>query len=287
MNEPTHTFYRHSGKFGIHGPLLALLAAVVIGFPLGILYAYLIKWIPFIYLNFFLTVGYGCAFGFMTGWLLKFGKVRSSAIAALIGLVVGMAASYFSWNGYVHAMVNESPTLITFAQLRGLMGLLYDNGSWGIGSSGTPVTGIPLAIVWFVEAAIIIGITFALAFGFVAQLPFCEQHGCWYDEERNIDKLDAFVMPEHLAALKAGDLSPLGAANPRVPASGRFARLILKHSAKCDDYCALCIENITITTDKEGNPQEKKESLLTNLLVPKNTFDYLLKSEPASAASPS
>ena len=38
---------------------------------------------------------------------------------------------------------------------------------------------------------------------------------------------------------------------------------------------------------KRPNPQEKKESLLTNLLVPKNTFDYLLKSEPASAASPS
>ena len=132
---------------------------MVIRFPLGILYAYLIKWIPFIYLNFFLTVGYGCAFGFMTGWLLQ---VRESAqlryrrthwfqlLAWPRPTSVG-TAMFMPWS-------IESPTLITFAQLRGLMGLLYDNGSWGIGVQRHSVTGIPLAIVWFVEAAIIIGI---------------------------------------------------------------------------------------------------------------------------------
>jgi hypothetical protein len=57
MNEEQYTFYRHSGKFGIHGPVLAIVAAVVAGYPLGILYAYLVKWIPFIYLNFFITIG--------------------------------------------------------------------------------------------------------------------------------------------------------------------------------------------------------------------------------------
>ena len=38
------------------------------------------------------------------------------------------------------------------------MKYLYENGSWGIGfSSSSPVTGIVLAIVWLVEAGIIIG----------------------------------------------------------------------------------------------------------------------------------
>ena len=111
MNENYHPFYKHSGKFGVHGPLLALLAAVVAGYPLGIIYAYLIKWIPFIYLNLFITAGYGLAFGFMTMALLKFAKVRNSSIALLTGLAVGLCAAYLSWNGFLHAMAKEPPAL--------------------------------------------------------------------------------------------------------------------------------------------------------------------------------
>src|SRR5436190_7466286 len=112
MNENYHPFYRHSGKFGIHGPLLAILAALIVGYPLGIAYAYLIKWIPFIYLNFLITTGYGLAFGFVTMLLLQFAKVRNGIVALLTGLAVGFCAWYLSWNGFVHAMVENSPRLI-------------------------------------------------------------------------------------------------------------------------------------------------------------------------------
>jgi hypothetical protein len=43
--------YRHSGKFNPPGLILPVVAAAVIGLPLGIAYAYVVRWIPFVYLT--------------------------------------------------------------------------------------------------------------------------------------------------------------------------------------------------------------------------------------------
>jgi len=284
MNENYHPFYKHSGKFGIHGPLLAVLAAVVAGYPLGILYAYLIKWIPFVYLNLFITFGYGVIFGLMTMPLLKFAKVRNGTVALLTGLTVGLCAWYLNWNGFVHALLEKSPALIAPGQLWRLMQFLYENGSWGLGfHSQSPVTGIVLVIVWLAEAVIIIGTSALLGYSAVSDTPFCETHGCWLNEEKKFDKLDAFVMPDQIAAFAAGNIGPLDGARPRVPASGTFARVTLRHSPKCDDFCTLSIENVSVSVDEEGKSQEETQSLLTNLLVPKTMFDYLAQFDHASA----
>ena len=98
-----------------------------------------------------------------------------------------------------------------------------------------------------------------------------------------MEKLDAFVRPEHLEAFKAGDIAPLEEAQPRVPASGRFARLTIRHSDACHDFCTLSVANVTITMDKKGNPKESETEIMTNLLVPKSMFDYLGKFEHPTA----
>lgn len=285
MSSNIHPFYSHSGKFGPHGPLLAVIAGGILAFPLGIIYSYLIKWIPFIYLNLFITIGYGFIFGFVTLFLLKLGKVRNRPVALLTGLVVGLLAWWGSWNGCAKALIGaQAPWLLTPHQLSRLISILYEEGSWGIGfSSSTPVTGIFLAICWIAEGAAIVGIATMVPHKAIAHTPFCELHDCWLDKEKKIDKLDAFVRPEHIEAFKAGDIAPLEQSKPRVPASGRFARMTLKHSDSCHDFCTLSIANVTLTPDKKGNLKEKEEPLMTNLLVPKSMFDYLATFEHASA----
>jgi hypothetical protein len=284
MTPNIHPFYRHSGKFNPLGLVPPLIAAILVGLPLGLLYSYLIKWIPFIYLNFLLTFGYGFAFGAMTMVLLKFGNVRNSVIALLCGLAAGLIGWYFNWNGHINALIDHAPWLLNPRQIGHAVQLLYSTGSWSIGFSGhDPVTGIPLAFIWLCEGAIIVGISSLISYGFVSKTPFCEQHKCWLDEEKKIDKLDAFVSPAQLAALEQGDIAPLEEAHPRVPASGRFARLTLRYSDKCDDFCTLTIENIDVTLDKDNNPKEKSQLLMTNLFVPKTMFDYLAKFDHPTA----
>lgn len=286
MNDNQHPTYHHSGKFGAHGPLLAILAAIVIGYPLGFVYAYLIKWIPFIYLNFFITVGYGLAFGFIAAIFMKIGQVRNNTVAFLTGIVVGIAGWYLNWNAYLHTLTSHAPLLVMPSQLLKVMKVLYENGAWGVGQlfgAHSTISGIPLAIVWAVEALMIILLAGALGWGSIAQTPYCETHGCWLDQEKKMDKLDAFTNPDHIAALKAGNLAPLDQAQPRVPASGHFARMTLRHSPKCDDYCTLSIANITVTLDKNGKPQEKSDLIVTNLQVPKTMFDYLAQFDHPTA----
>src|SRR3954452_7344013 len=128
MNSNIHPFYSHSGKFGVHGPLLAVVAGVAVGYPLGIAYAYLIKWIPFIYLNFLITLGCGFVFGLMTLQLLKYGRVRNGPIALLTGITVGVVAWYFNWNGYIHTLVRHAPLLLTPGQVLAVRQELYKEG---------------------------------------------------------------------------------------------------------------------------------------------------------------
>ena len=284
MTPNCHPFYSHSGKFGVQGPLLAIVAAFVLGYPLGIAYAYLVRWIPFIYLNFLVTAGYSIAFGFLTALLMKFGKVRSGPAALATGLVVGFVALYGNWNGYLFMLVKGAAWLFDPGQIFSAMKILLKEGAWSIGrSSSTPVTGLPLAVVWLVEAGIIVGVTALMSYGAVGKTPFCETHGCWLDEEKTWDKLDAFTRPDHLAAFQNGDIAPLEEALPRVPASGRFARLTLKHSSKCDDFCAFSIANVTLTVDKDGKQVEEVDEVLTNLWVPKSMFEYLARFDHPTA----
>lgn len=291
MSSNVHPFYAHSGKFGVHGPLLAIILGAIAAYPLGIVYSYLIKWIPFIYLNCLITVGYGFLFGLITYAILKFGRVRNRAVALLSGLIVGLLAWYGSWNGCAHALLAgqkvQLPAVLMPDQMWRFVKILNENGSWGIGfSSSEPVTGILLAIFWIAEGAAIVGLTLFLSYKMIADTPFCENHECWLDKEKKIDKLDAFEQPEQLAAFKAGDIAPLEQARPRVPASGKFARLTLKYSPQCHDFCTLSIANVTVTTDRKGNPKESKQEILSHLQVPKEMFEYLESLDHVSARAP-
>jgi len=282
MGAGPHEFYRHSGKFGVHGPLLAVLAACLLGYPLGIAYAYLIDWIPFVYLNFFITLFYGMAFGLLSAFLLRFARVRNTLVASLTGLASGACAYYFSWNGYVHMLMSDPPLLADFGQLSRLTNLLYTVGSWSIGSSGTPVTGPLLGLVWAVEATMIIGACTVLAYGAVALVPYCESCRNWLSEEEKIDTLDHFDSPQHIEQLKAGSIAPLDQARPRDPAASRFARLTVRHSPKCAEFCTLSVDNVSVSVDKEGKSKEKSEAVISNLQVPKSLLDRLTKADPAA-----
>lgn len=132
-----------------------------------------------------------------------------------------------------------------------------------------------------------IGASVFLSFGAVAEVPFCETHGCWLDKEKKIEKLDAFILPEHIDAFKGGSIGPLEKAVPRVPASGRFSRLTLRHSDQCEEFCALSVANVTVSVNKNGKQQEQTQRIITNLLLPKSMLDYLSKFEHATAQAAS
>lgn len=279
--------YRHSGKFKPTGLVLPLGAAAVLAVPLGLAYSYLIRWIPFVYVNFFATLGYGFAFGWVTVRLLKAGHVRHTALAALCGLGVGLIALYGEWSGHLHVVFDDAPWVFRPDQVWRGVQYLYAHGSWSF--HRTTVSGIPLALVWLIEAGIIVGLAVAMPFGFVGDTPYCEKTRCWLDEEKKIDTLETFTDAAQLAALKAGDLMPITQAKPKAENAAVFSRLLLKRSEKCPVFCTLRVQDITISIDKESKVSEKAENLTGDLIIPASMFELIAQFEhfkPVPVAPP-
>ena len=285
MNTETFQVYRHSGKFGVHGPLLALAAAVVVGFPAGFAYAYLIRWIPIVYINFFATVGYGVLFGFLTGWLMVFGRVRNTGVTTLTGFAAGAIALYFSWNGHIHATFARAPIFCWPNEIMAGMRQLYDEGSWGM-HSGDTVKGIPLVIVWVAEAAMIVGGSTLMAFSMIADTPYCEESRCWLNKKKTINTLAPFTDPTQIASFKAGDLSPLIQAKPKLPGANTWTRLTLKHSPGCKIFYTVRVQNITLQMQKNGKTTEKTVNITKDLVVPPSMFELISRFESFKPAPP-
>ena len=277
MNAETHLFYRHSGKFSPHGLALALVVPIVAGFPLGYVYAYLIKWIPFIYLNVFITAGYGGVVGFLAGWMLKFGKVRNNALAPLCGLLAGLSGLYLGWNGHIHAYFGDSPAFCLPDEMLKGMKYLYAHGSWTL--KGEPVTGVILGIVWAVEALMILSLSTLVSYVMISGSPFDERTESWLDQEKKISTLEPFTQPAQLEAFKAGDLNSLFQARAKREGASTFGRLTVKHSPKCEEFFTVTVANVTVNIDKKGKITEKTQKLASDVIVSKSMFDQITKLE--------
>lgn len=73
-------FYRHSGIVPLPGLIQTSLAGLGSALSLGVVYGYASAWMPFIYLNFIMTAG----FGFVVAWLInraaRAGRIRNTLV---------------------------------------------------------------------------------------------------------------------------------------------------------------------------------------------------------------
>jgi hypothetical protein len=256
--------------------LVLPLCAVVLGWPLGFAYGYLIKWIPFVYLNIFIVLGYGAALGAASDYLLKKCHVRNVVVAYGLTTLVGAAAIYFQWNGHLNALFDEAPWFCPPDEIWSAMQFLYEHGSWSIGrhSSGN-VTGLMLAGVWAVEAAGIMTTVIYFGTDSARTIPYCEKSRVWLDDSKKYDTLAFFGDSAQVAALAAGDLAPVIEARPREAGATQFARLILKHSPKCEEFFTLKVENVALTTNKKGEVEEKTNELTKDLVLPREMRELI------------
>jgi len=279
MNSATFTVYRHSGKFQPAGPSLAILTAVIAGFPAGYAYAYFMRWIPFIYLNILAAVFYGAAFGAAGGWFMKRYMVRNNPVALATGFAMGVIALYLAWNGHMNAIFKDSPLFCPPGEMIERMKVLYEKGTWSMHSGDAPVTGPMLGLVWLVEAGMIIGFTTSICYGKIAHMPFCEDSQCWLDQVKEINTLREFNDPADVATFKAGDLGPLTKAQPKEERASTWARILLKHSPNSKVFHTLRIQNVTLKYDRKGKATLKCRNLTQDLVLPADMLGLISKFE--------
>lgn len=220
-------YYKPSGKFNPLAFLYFIGIALIILPLLGLLYAYAIWYIPFIYINFIIAAAFGFTIAFAISYgVVKFGKVRNVPLTIGLSILAGLIALYFHWAVWVDLAINAGESygtsrigitvsniklIQTFnlaldpATLFDIIGEINKYGTWGIRSA--TISGTFLSIIWIVEALIIIIVATLIPISF-AYAPFCELGNEWFKEK----ELPAFYYIKNRPEL----IKDLETANPEV-----------------------------------------------------------------------
>ncbi|MFX3625853.1 MAG: hypothetical protein ACN6I4_00705 [bacterium] len=180
-------YYYPTGSAGIVGKLVAYSLTVCVAFVLALIYNFLIVFIPFPYINFFITLGMGIVLGYSTKVFSKMGKLRNYRERAWIGLFAGIVVYYFQWASFVMFALLDFDIFIDFPlyieiivsplAMFETIALINKIGTWSIFS--IPFNGIILTLVWIVEGLIIIAVPFILV-RVQPLTPFSEILDKWY-----------------------------------------------------------------------------------------------------------
>jgi len=84
--------YKPSGRFDALTIPAGLGLGLVGALGIGWLYQMAVDFIPFIYINLFLTIGFGIAIGGLVGFGARIGKCRNLLIASALAAVCAFAA---------------------------------------------------------------------------------------------------------------------------------------------------------------------------------------------------
>ena len=258
-------YYKHSGAIGLMGPVYMLVFGVVSAVILGAIYAYLIYYIPFIYLNFFFTLGCGGIVGYLVGLGAKLGKTRNPTVVVLIGLIVGLLASYVGWVVWLYALTEHQALLLMPNELLQFLGLIAVDGVWSL--FGWTPTGMALYAVWALEAIMIVGLCATLAWT-VVNMPFCERCNKWIEAEESIGPLAPIANPDELKAqLERGDYTFFDSLKKNTDAESSHAKVSIRHCPGCLQAFFLSVKSVAVKLDSDKKKEEEETTIIENLII--------------------
>lgn len=288
--------YEESGKFSIISPVVLLLFGVIGSVILGFIYSYAIHYIPFIYLNVVIALGFGGLMGIVTGYAGKITHVRNKKLLAVMGLINGCIALYFSWIVWLR-IIFEGYWFVSPSEFWEAIQLVNEYGTWGLGrSSDTAISGVFLTIIWVIEGGIVVLLS---AIASTISGVYCEDCGKWIDDEttktfevdafspQNSDDLEsesqqnAMDISTRVEAIKeaveCGDFSLLNKLSKATDASPANTFLVVKYAKckECNRVAYLSLEKKEITLDKKGKKDTNKTTLLDNLMISSDMYTEL------------
>ncbi|AKJ01474.1 hypothetical protein ATI61_103182 [Archangium gephyra] len=288
-----HSTIQRYAPSGAFGPLTLVyaLGSLLAASLLAGLYMLLLDLIPFIYVSFLLTAGFGFGLAMLCSMSITAGHCRNRALALGLGLLVGatgLAASY-GW-GFVLALREAASTDpdVTVLQLAQEIpiGRWIDarlQGGWTVRSM--EITGIGVMVIWFIEAVIVLGAPLLLAMNAAAE-PYCEPCQAWTKSQGN--SLKGLTRQDVQPVLDRGDLASLLtlADHPDTDSAYRI-QLLRQYCPQCANTAFLTVNEIH-TVIKDGKTEENKVALLENaVLTQKLSTQYLERFiQPQPEAAP-
>ncbi|HEX7900118.1 MAG TPA: hypothetical protein VF950_20285 [Planctomycetota bacterium] len=269
--------YKHSGAVTLTGTLMGLVAGGVAAVALAFVYTYAVVWIPFIYVNFLLTLIFGVGVGFAVAAGAKAGKLRNMAVAGLLGAFCGLLGLYVAWAIHPMAQFSLTPEFDP-SKLMEYMGAVYEKGTWGISRSG-PVSGILLGIIWAVEAGIIVLGAALVPPGRLGDLAFCEPCDVWTRVQTGVRTISLAGVDPILARIGEGDVAALRETKPSDAADAGYVRVDLSTCPNCANSAYLTLTLVQKKVDEKGKESTEEKAVLQNLVLA--AADVGIVKEPA------
>ena len=290
--------YVPSGKFEFPKVTIATLVGIVATSILGVIYAVISEFNPFIYLQFLVLAGLFIALSFIIQKILRFAKSRNVVVNLIVGLIICFFAWYAHWcfycTQYVYDMnffaaffnpVETFQFIKDFSEARSIT--ISRTGR----SSGSDISGIFLQICYLIEFVVF------MASSIVNRKPnyFSEEHQCFYTPiEAYVEKNEAFD--------NAFDKAPRGCYNflSQVEIYPTPNDILLEQNAKIVklefNYCEGGKDDsiLTMTEGKLKIDKKKNEhsfsagkKLINGIYVNEETDEAILKTNVTPEKTPS
>lgn len=286
-------YYKPSGKFSVSSFIYFVLMCIIALPLLGLIYAYCIWYIPFPYINFLITAGFGFVIGLLVNYfVVEKGKVRNVYLASVFGILAGLIGLYFHWAVWADLVINAGESYgnsrigITMSnikildvfvlaanpsQLFQLIGEINQYGTWGI--KGMTPSGVFLYILWAIEFIIVIVISIFTS-SIKAHQPFCENSNEWF-EEKELQPLSYIANPKTLTAalekIEANAFEGITKAEDLDQDHSVFTLYTSKHN---ENY--LSIINKKSETDDKGKIDFDSNEFLEYIKIDQTLKDVLL-----------
>jgi len=262
-------YYSLSGSFSLLGLCIATFVSIAVALLISPIYAAALYFIPFVFLNCFITFGYGVVVGLATIYGCKLGKVRSLPIACAVALLAAVLADYFGWVFWIFFAVNN--IIILPSDIFLFLSSLAEAGSWSIGDS-TP-TGTLLYLIWIAEAIAIILLAIVVTHELFADEIFCERCQKWLPAPVRVGPLEALPEKSLTSAFLPTSLLDLQAVTTSEPVS---TILELRQCPSCGLVNLLTVKAEVKSQDKRGKISSETLTLEHNLLIDSDLFKRLI-----------
>ncbi|HPR64099.1 MAG TPA: hypothetical protein PK014_07725 [Thermoanaerobaculia bacterium] len=274
--ELAHRYYKLSGKVEPMGFILMILFGLLTSTILGIIYAYIIYYLPFIYLNFFITILYGAAIGLSVGYGGKIGLSRSAKTYMILGLLFGLLGEYVQWSQTVSILSSGEVSIASPAHLFSVLKIIASEGAWSI--FGWTPRGVALYLIWLIEGGMIVGIAALMSMTVINGKVFCEKCKKWLTVSR---VLGPYQMVSDLGGLvvqfENGNFDSLGNLELATDADTTYLTVDLSMCAVCMQMYLLTVNAVQLTYDSEGKEDKNVTPIVENLIIDRTTYGMLRK----------
>ena len=279
MNEfstTTANFYRHSGKVPLLGLMLIGAMGLIVTPILGLIYGYLIFYIPFIYLNMLLVVGYVFAISFVLNKAIMWGKIRNTLIVGLAAFGIGIFAEYIGWVAWIAAFAKDPTYLLEFFLPWEVATIIIEIGKQGVWSfSDITPTGGFLYFIWLLEALVVVGGITANTLKTFSEVPFCEDSEVWVENKKSLAAFAPVIdLKRFKASILQGNFSAFNELK-LLHSGNAYILFELYECETCKNFFMLNIVDVKISQDRRGRQVQTTKTIVKNLMITQSTLGML------------